>query len=295
MMGAGANAGRNRQALYGGFILLECVLWGLGNPVIKIGAASIPPFTGIALRFLLAFAVFVLFFGRRVWRNRGILGAPCLLVCVSTALAFTLGTFALTLTSTTTAGFLMGISVLFTPFLEPILLKTRFNWRILPLVAVVCAGMYLLCGGDGAFTVGIGEVLAVLCSLAFALMLTLSEKYIAGMDSIALSTMQCGVSGILALVLALVFEGVYDFRAMTLTSAGAAVYLALGSTCAAYILQNKAMRHIPATFASLAFCTEPIFTVLFSYLILGETLTTGAWIGGGIILAGVMTASVLKK
>ena len=59
--------------LYGGLILLECLLWGLGNPLIKIGGQGIAPFSSIALRFSLAFLAFVLVFGRRVWRGlRGV-------------------------------------------------------------------------------------------------------------------------------------------------------------------------------------------------------------------------------
>lgn len=285
----------NRKIYYGGFILVECVLWGLGNPVIKLAAQSIPPFTAITLRFVLALCVFLLFFGRRVLQNlRAVSLAPLLAVCVFTALAFMLGSFALVLTDAVIAGFLMGIAVLFTPFLEPLLLRKRFNWRTLPLVAVVCVGMYLLCGG-GAFTFGLGETLAVLCSLSFAIMLTLSEKYIGDMDTITLSAMQCLVAAVLSLACALLFEGVWDIRTITWQGGAAVVYLALGSTCAAYILQNRAMRHVPATFASLAFCTEPVFTAVFSYFLLGETLTPMGFVGAGIILCGLMLASVMKE
>lgn len=286
---------RHKGFVYGGFIVLECALWGLGNPILKMGAQSIGPFWLVALRFLLAFCVFAALRGRHVLRSlKGIRPLPCLLVCVWTALAFTLGSFALMLTEATTAGFLMGIAVLFTPFLEPLLLRTRFRFGILPLVALVTLGMYLLCGGAGAFTFGAGEWLAVLSSLSFAVMLVLSEKYVAGMDAVALSTMQCAVAGILGLALAFCLEGRLALSGLTLRDVGAVLYLALFSTCAAYLLQNKAIRHIPATFASLAFCTEPIFTALFSYLLLGERLAEQGLVGAGIILAGVMAASARK-
>lgn len=282
-----------RNTLYGGFILLECVLWGLGNPVLKLTGGIIPPFTLIAFRFIVAFAFFMIFFGKRVIANlKGVRWPQTLAVCLFTALAFSLGTFALMYTDAVIAGFLMGLAVLFTPFLEPLLLRKRFNWKIVPLVLIVCVGMYLLCGG-GAFSFGIGELLAILCSLAFAIMLTLSEKYVGDMDTITLSTLQCGVAGILGIILALAFDGMYDFTQMTAEGAFGVLYLALGSTCLAYVLQNKAMRHIPATFASLAFCTEPVFTTLFSYLLLGERLQGMGFVGAGIILAGVMAASVI--
>lgn len=284
-----------RNTLYGGLIVLECVLWGLGNPVIKIAGQLLQPFTAIFMRFCLAFLICLLLFGRRVLRSwRAIRWGPMLAVCVCTALAFTLGSFALLLTDAVIAGFLMGISVLFTPFLETVLLRKRFNARVLPLIAIVCVGMYLLCGG-GAFSFGVGELLAVLCSLSFALMLTLSERYIGDMDPMVLSTMQCGVTAALSLICVLCFEGPISLSQMTGQAAGAILYLALGSTILAYLLQNTAMRHLPATFASLAFCTEPIFTALFSYILLGERLGPLNMAGAAIVLAIVVIASVRKE
>ena len=89
------------------------------------------------------------------------------------------------------------------------------------------------------------------------------------------------------------FEGGLDLQALSNRKAlGAVVYVALGGTCAAYVLQNVAMHHISATFAALAFCTEPVFTALFAYLLLGETLSAQGFVGAGIVLAGVMAASV---
>ncbi len=284
---------KREQTVSSLLILLVCVFWGLGNPVIKIGSETVPPFTLIAFRFIIAFAVFMLFAGRRIIQQLRVIPlVPCLSVCLFMALAFIFGSFALTFSKATTIGFLMGLAVIFTPLLETLLLKTRFNARILPLIALVCVGMYLLCGGDGAFVFGLGEVLAVLCSICYAMMLTLSEKHMAGMDPITVSAMQCAVAGVLGAVCALIFDGMYDFSRMTWTGAGAVLYIALGSTSLACLLQNKAMRHIPATFASIAFCTEPVFTVLFSYLLLGETMTAQGFIGAGIILGGIILASL---
>lgn len=284
---------RHKQAVYGCAVLLVCVLWGLGNPIIKIGAESIAPFASIALRFFLAFALLMACFGRRVIRNLRLAPLlPTLAVCLFTALTFILGSFALMITKATTAGFLMGISVLFTPFLGATIQKSRIHWKIFPIILIVCGGMYLLCGGDGAFSFGAGEVMAILCSLSFAFMLTLSEKYIVDMDGITLAAMQCTVTGVLAAGCALAFEGVYDIKTLTWQGAGAILYLAVFSTCLAYILQNTAIRHISATYASLAYCTEPVFTALFSYILLGEALTTRGLAGASVILICVLYASL---
>lgn len=285
---------RNR-IINGSYILMVCALWGLGNPILKISTASLSPFATVALRFTLAFFLLMLFAGRRVIRNiRVIPILPCVTVSLCMALAFTLGTYALMLTKATTAGFLMGIAVLFTPFLEPLLLRSRFHYKAMPSVFIAMVGMYLLCGGDGDFHFGIGELLAVLCSLSFALMLTLSEKYIGEVDPLTLSTLQCGVAALFGFVFAFVFDGGLH---VTLSSQVIypILYLSVCSTCITCVLQNTAMRSLPATFASVAFCMEPVFTAAFSFLLLGESLSALGFVGAVVVMLGVVSASILKK
>lgn len=283
------------RLFYGGMIVLICAMWGLGNPMIKLAGEALPPFWSVAMRFTLATTLYLLCFGRRFARGvRTVRWAPTLLICVFSASAFILASIALMLTEAVIAGFLMCLAVLFTPLLAPLLLRKRFNARILPLVALVCVGLYLLCGG-GAFTFGVGELLALLCSLSYALMLTLSEKYIGEMDTIVLSTLQCAVAAVLSIAFALLLDGPLDLSRVTWGGMGAIGYIVVFSTFLAYLLQNRAIRHVPATFASLTFSTEPVFTALFSFILLGETLTGAGYAGAGLILAGVMAASVLGE
>lgn len=280
---------------YGGFVLLECVLWGIGNPVTKIGASLIPPFTCLALRFLLAFALFAVFAGKRVLTGlrRGRLW-PCLAVCVCTALSFGLSTFSVVLTTATNAGFLMSLSVLFTPVLSTVFLGQRFNSRSLLPVALVTAGLYFLCASPAGFAFGWGEALALASSAALACTLVLSANYLGDIDPMAMSAAQAGFTGAACLVLALVFEGPPQLSQISAAGWGAVVYLAAGCTCAAYLLQNLALCKIPANTVSLLLCTEPIFTAAAAALLLGETLSGRGWLGAGMVLASLVLASGMQ-
>lgn len=46
---------------YMGFILLQSVIYGFGNPLTKIAFKSITPFWSLSVRFTIAFIVFMLF------------------------------------------------------------------------------------------------------------------------------------------------------------------------------------------------------------------------------------------
>ena len=279
----------------GGYILIACALWGLGNPVLKISTQTVSPFASVALRFLIAFFLFMIASGKKIIQSLQLMPLlPCLAVSLCLALAFISGTFALMLSKATTAGFLMGIAVLFTPFLRPLLLRATFSPKALPAVAVSVIGMYLLCAGDGSFSFGAGEACAVLCSLLYAFTLTLSEKYIGGVDPVALSAMQCGIGALLGFGFALLLEGGLQLP-FTFGALLPVLYLGIFGTCVCCVLQNKAMRRLSATFASVAFCMEPVFTVLFSYPVLGERLS---WVGGAgalLILGSVLSESIVAR
>ncbi|MFQ8601039.1 MAG: EamA family transporter [Oscillospiraceae bacterium] len=60
------------------------------------------------------------------------------------------------------------------------------------------------------------------------------------------------------------------------------------------MLQNLALRRIPANTVSLLLCTEPIFTAAAAALLLGEALSGRGWLGAGMILASLLLASWLQ-
>jgi drug/metabolite transporter (DMT)-like permease len=48
---------------------LQCLFWGIGNPVMKIGLDFIPPFYCLSVRYIFAFLIFMMFLGKRVASN----------------------------------------------------------------------------------------------------------------------------------------------------------------------------------------------------------------------------------
>lgn len=280
------------QATYGSLILLECLLWGIGNPLIKLGLEAVPPFFFVFMRYALASVFFLLVFRRKAFRplNKGniwkVLGT-----CVLIAGAFILSNFALMLTTATTAGFFMGVSVLFAPFLSRAVLGKRMSKKMWLIILLVMVGMYLLCVEGGSFTFGPGELIALTCSFLFAAALVFSSKYIGDIGAGTLSTMQsltaCGMS----LVCSLVVEGPQNPMALSGSAWLVILYLALFSTCAAFLMQNVALKHVSAVLASLGFCTEPLFTAVASFFILDERLSVIGWVGAAIITVGMLLAA----
>ena len=61
--------------------------------------------------------------------------------------------------------------------------------------------------------------------------------------------------------------------------------LAAGPTLAGYGLYNVSLTYLPSSVANLIVSTEPVFTVVIAYFLLGERLT---WVqvGGSLLILG---------
>ncbi len=66
------------------------------------------------------------------------------------------------------------------------------------------------------------------------------------------------------------------------------LYLGIVSTAVAMWLWNRAFALVPATIASLFFFAQPLSGALLATIFLGQIITTGLWIGGGLIALGVL-------
>ena len=142
----------SKSMIYGSFIILQCMFWGLGNPVAKIGMETISPFYCLALRFLVAFIICYGLFRKKIKTqvNKNNF-KDAVVISIFNAAAFIFSTLALIYSSATIAGFLMALAVIFTPFMAYIVLGRKLKKRTLIFVGLVVLGLYFLCGSQVGF------------------------------------------------------------------------------------------------------------------------------------------------
>ncbi len=70
--------------------------------------------------------------------------------------------------------------------------------------------------------------------------------------------------------------------------------LALGPTLIGHSVLNLAVRYVPTTLVSVAIIGEPILTTLFAWVLLGESVPQLTFVGGSLILAGVVYTMTRK-
>ncbi|NTV77803.1 MAG: DMT family transporter [Clostridiales bacterium] len=284
-----------RKYPYVGMILLQSILYGFGNPLTKIAYESIAPLTGLVMRFGIAFLLFLVLFGKRIFLQLAKTKISIYLpssICM--AIAYISCNMALELTSATNVGFLMAMPIIFAPILSSFVMKKKYSIKRLPPQILAVVGLYLLCLQNGVLKINMGDVLAIITALAVAGALVFGEKAMKEMDALVLSAVQIGVTFAGSVLGFLLLETKEWSGEISLQALGIILYLAIGCTGIAYLLQNNAVKHLSASSVSMLQCTAPVATAIISYFLIGERMSMVGVIGACVILLALFLENFLE-
>ena len=177
-----------------------------------------------------------------------------------------------------------------TAFLEPILLKTKFQKTHLLLGALLLGGIYFLVPdfnfeNSYSMAVAIGIFSALCYSLRNLLMKSKVSKYNGSM----LMCYQTGITGLI-LIPAFLFA---DFETV-LTQWKGLVALALLTTTIGHTLFLNSFRHFSITTASILSGVTPVYGIIIGALFLSEIPSWMTIFGGVLILTSVLIESLRK-
>ena len=270
------------------FILLQSVLYGFGDPISKAAYERMPVCSLLTVRYFIAFVFLMLLCGRRVFQGlRSLRTSAWTVPSLCIAVSYVLSNLALGLTAATSVAFLRSLATVMTPLLAMIFFRRRYGIAQAAVGLLSVLGLYFLCSFGGLSGFGPGEILSLSGALCMAGALLFGEKALSQMDALTLTAVQAGTSTLMAFLAALLLEGGVHIARATPGIWCVIVYLAIGCTAAGYLLQNQALRRISARTVALLQCACPVFTAVFSFLILRERLTAVGMLGALIILACV--------
>lgn len=270
-------------------LIAVTVVWGLTFALVKRTLESLSPFVFMTYRFFLAFLA-MLAVSRRTLRsmNVRVLAAGSLLGLFLYA-AYSFQTFGLKYTSAGNAGFITGLFVVFVPILSTLILKKRPRPLSILSVAVAVVGLGFLSLQPG-LRVNSGDLLVLACAFTYSLHIIYMDRFVAEHDLALLTLTQMGVVALLQAASALLFEdfvlprGGYPW--MTIALCGVL------ASAAAFFIQAWAQRHLSPVRTSVVLIMEPVFSVFFGMLLLGERLTWRGWLGCGLMLAGMLITEI---
>lgn len=275
-------------------IVLQSLVYGFGDPISKIAFEVTPVYTMMTVRYLIAFAVSFTVFHKRITRTVRTVPVKAWLIpgiCIS--LHYILNNVALALTDATSVAFLRSLSIVITPAFAFLVYRTSYKWQHIVLQILVLPGMYLLCVRGGLSGAGTGEAVALVAAFMSAGALVFSKRYLDMVDPVSMTALMAGCSAGIALIGSLIFEGGIRLETTTPQAWAIIVYLAIACTFLGYLMQNLALARISDRSVALIQSLCPVMTAVFSFFLLGETLSTAGMAGAGIIVASVALASII--
>jgi drug/metabolite transporter (DMT)-like permease len=190
------------------------------------------------------------------------------------------------------AGFITGLYVLFVPILG-LAVGVRTHITVWAGALVAAAGLYMLSVGPD-LSMSRGDVLVLLCALAWAVHVLLIGRFSPKCDAIELAAAQFLVTGVVAICL-------LPFLSPSLPSLESIeaviwplVYLGPVAVGVAFTLQVVGQRTAPPAHAAVILSMESLFAAVFGAAIGGERLTGGQYAGCGLMLAGILLAQAVE-
>ena len=294
------------RILSSAMLLTAAVIWGLAFVAQEQLADSVPPFTVNAARSLIASVALApvaailrraqgkrLPEGSKADRKKLVkAGVICgVMLCVSVNLQqFGIALYPKGAPASAHSGFLTALYIIFVPLFGLFMHKKPgiFVW-----IAVVLAtvGLYFLClyGGFGALYAG--DVVVLICGMAFAAQILCVDRFIGEVDGVKLSSIQFLVTGVLSAILMLIFEKPEPSK--ILAAWKPILYLSLMSSGVGYTLQILGQKYSSSpALASILMSMESVFAVIGGVIFMHAVPSANEWIGCGIMLAAIIVAQL---
>ncbi|HHY46106.1 MAG TPA: DMT family transporter [Firmicutes bacterium] len=272
------------------------LIWGSTFPLVKSLVAYFDPMVLIATRFTVAAILMALgMLGRlrRLDRHTLIAGAVLGGFLFS---GYVLQTVGLKYTTASKAGFITGLSVVMVPFLSKLILNRPPRRAALIGAALAALGLGSMTMEPGSSLVPqVGDMLVLLCALGFALHIVFVGRYAPVMDVPLLVLVQVATTAVIGIAYTAVtgqLGPVFRASELGIRSWLSILYLGAFATAGAFFVQNAAQRVTSPTRVAIILATEPIFSAIFAWLWLGESLGRKGVIGALLILVGMLIAEL---
>ena len=191
-------------------------------------------------------------------------------------------------TSTSNAGFLTSTTVVLVPVFHALITRRLPNRPIVigTLLTMTGIGFMTL---QQSMTLHSGDVLCLIGAVVYAFHILLTADFTKKEDGLLLGIWQLGFAGLYGLICTMLFE------TPTLPAAPsqwmAVLGLALICSAFGFVAQPMAQKYTSPEHTGLLFSLEPLFSALFAFLFLQETLSARGYLGAALMMAGVLVAS----
>ena len=198
-------------------------------------------------------------------------------------------------TSLSNTSFLCGMTVIFTPILSSIVYKKVPDRKLIIVVLMSTIGIALLTLKDN-FSINyynlLGDALSIMTAFFYAVDLLVTEKAVSQEDvnPFQLGVFQLGVTGVLNLMLGLLFE--QPHLPTEPRYWGSVLFLAILCTGLAFIVQAIAQQYTSASHVGVIFSMETVFAGIVAFIFAKEVLTFKSYMGAILMISSIFVMEI---
>jgi drug/metabolite transporter (DMT)-like permease len=204
--------------------------------------------------------------------------------------------YALTMTTATNTGWLIGVSPIWSALLAAIVLRERFGfWKVIGLVGGFLGVLLVVTRGDfGPGVLGrpstTGDLLILISTLNWAIYSVVGHPTIRrlGPRRATSGSMLFGTAMLAPFFIAQ--RGWRQVPNLTATGWAALLFLAVACSALGYLFWYGALERIEVSRVAALLYAEPLVTFAAAALLLGERVSAVVIIGGVLVLASVLVA-----
>ncbi|ASM39631.1 DMT family transporter [Campylobacter sp. RM12327] len=290
---------KNKTLLADTSLLIVAISWGCTFLIVQEAINSVNVSSFLFWRFFLATILMYVIsfkFGIKFDKKSVICGAFLGLFLFG---GFVVQTYALKYTLSSTVAFITGTNVVIVPFFMLLIFKFKVSKFTIFGAILAFFGLYFLSGANKV-GIAIGEILAFICAIFYALHITFTDKFIKKCNIYGMVTMQFLIVSILCLFAAIFFsQNSYGaskiLGGLEISKNGnfifAVLLTSIVATVFAFFVQSLAQKYTTASKTALIFTFEPVSAGIFGY-IFGEILSKGQIFGAFLIIIAILISEI---
>ena len=268
------------------------MIWGITFVMVKDALNDAPPFTFLALRKGLAFAIGVIYLNKHIKKITTLELVGGLFCALALYAGYSFQNFGLILTSPSKSAFITSVSVILVPVLLFLLNIQKIAFKLWCIIGATILGLYILLNPMGG-NVNFGDILTLGCAFSFAVHIILQDIYLNKKANVVrFFVIQVMFTFLISAISGFAFEDSSIILSERLFIAIAVTGI-LG-TFVAIIIMLWAQTILSATQTAILLSLEPVFAAFFSVFYAGEILGLSGWIGGFIIVLSVASSGFLS-
>jgi len=265
-------------------------VWGSTFTIVKQSLEHVSAILFVALRFWIATLVVFAFMPgqiRKISRKTLCQGVVLSFVLLG---GFVFQTLGLRSTNPSLSAFITSLSVLLVPLLGYLIYRHRPRPQTLAGIALATVGLFLLLAHMAELKMRSGDILTLICAVMFGFQILFLGRFVSTSDYRQLMLLQMAGTAILCSLAVPLFEK--PFVVWSARLGWSLLITGVLATAFAFYVQARAQRITTANHAALIFSLEPFFAALFAFWILGQVMTVREWIGGTLVLAGILVSEL---